>query len=271
MSRIKHKLVNTLRDNTFVKEKLSGPLIRNAVVKERARVSRNYFNLIRGIHQGRRGFVIGNGPSLAMEDLTRIENEISIASNLIYLAYGETPWRPSYVTVIDNLVWQKIAAETHFYYSIVIIPDNLSPEISRSITYQFRHIGHAPFVSGKIAFSSDVNEGLFGGSSVTYTNLQLARHLGLNPVYLIGCDHYYKEVKDIKEGIPVRHTSQNHFSEKYRAKGELVNPAPIENMTKSYQVAQRYCEESDFRIFNATRGGHLEVFPRVSLDEIFLT
>ena len=40
-----------------------------------------------------------------------------------------------------------------------------------------------------------------GGRTITLaTNIQIAVHLGLNPIYLIGyCDHYYNETKP-KEG-----------------------------------------------------------------------
>ena len=69
---------------------------------------RNYYNNLKDIHKGKRGFVIGNGPSLKIEDLDNLNNEITIASNKIYLAFEETKWRPKFYTVADPILWPKI-------------------------------------------------------------------------------------------------------------------------------------------------------------------
>lgn len=265
----KRKALNGIRGIPTLVRALVGPSARQAVARERHRVSANYFESIRNIHAGKRGFIIGNGPSLEMKDLDRLQGEVSIASNLIYLAFAKTAWRPSYVTVVDNLVWQKLASDAHRYYCSVVIQNTLDPELAKCVTYQFKSLGHAVSTDDRVAFSSNVGQGLYGGSTVTYTNLQLARHLGLNPVYLIGCDHFYSEPSDAKEMQAIENRSCNHFSSEYRAEGEMVNPAPIEKMTRAYQVAQRYCEQGGFRVYNATRGGHLEEFPRCEFDELF--
>ena len=55
-------------------------------------------------HRGRRGFVIGAGPSLSPADLSRLRDETTFASNKIYLAFDDTDWRPTYYSVVDVLV-----------------------------------------------------------------------------------------------------------------------------------------------------------------------
>jgi hypothetical protein len=118
-----------------------------------------------------------------------------------------------------------------------------------------------------IPFSNDACLGFYGGYTVTFENLQLAAHLGLNPIYIIGCDHYYAGESGIKKDSPViTGQQQNHFLPGYRSPGEVVNPAPIAEMTHSYESAQRFALRQGIQIFNASRGGHLEVFPRISLD-----
>ena len=39
-------------------------------------------------------------------------------------------------------------------------------------------------------------------------------------------------------------------------------------MEIAYEYAEKYSREHGFRIYNATRGGHLEVFERVNLEVI---
>ena len=48
--------------------------------------------------------------------------------------------------------------------------------------------------------------------------------LGLSPIYLIGCDHFYSGEQNVTRDKPVEVKDQiNHFHKKYRTKGELVN------------------------------------------------
>lgn len=63
-------------------------------------------------HRGRRCFVVGNGPSLRMADLDRLVNEITFASNRIWLAFDQTPWRPSYYTMCDTIVARENQEKT---------------------------------------------------------------------------------------------------------------------------------------------------------------
>lgn len=246
---------------------------RIVLARERKRVSKAYFDSIKDLHRGRRGFVIGNGPSLKPSDLSKIKSDISIASNLIHLIFDETDWRPNYVTIVDSLVWDKLPSSVSQYYNSLLIASGLNPEANSCLTYTLFSNGHAPSYSASsdtsaFPFSDNLSEGVWGGSTVTYENLQLAVHLGLNPIYLIGCDHYYQGEPSSVEGVPVTHNQKNHFSDAYRNIGEKVNPAPIENMTRAYEIAQSFALSRGIEIVNATRGGHLEVFPRCDFDNL---
>ena len=55
-------------------------------------------------HKGETIFIIGNGPSLTPEILSKIKGKTCLASNKIYLMFGITDWRPNYYTVEDDLV-----------------------------------------------------------------------------------------------------------------------------------------------------------------------
>ena len=44
--------------------------------------------------------------------------------------------------------------------------------------------------------------------------------------------------------------------------------AAVWEMDAAYEYADKYSREHGFRIYNATRGGFLEKFERVSLDEL---
>ena len=230
-----------------------------------------YFLSLKDKYKGQRGFVIGNGPSLKLDDLNMLIQEVSIASNKIFMIFKDTPWRPTVYSIVDDLVWEKIYDQLPAKKLVPVITSQLP---AKSIPHHTaKYLGNAAdlYSSGQgLCFSQNVCEGFYGGYSVTFENLQLAAHMGLNPIYLIGCDHYYHGESEVTPQSQVTEGTQaNHFIPGYRAPGEIVNPAPIKEMTQAYEVAKKYGDEHGIKIYNATRGGHLEAFPRVCFDELF--
>ncbi len=233
--------------------------------------SHDFFASTRNKYLGRRGFVIGNGPSLRIEDLSSLSNEITIASNKVYLAFGQTKWRPSIYTIVDPLVWDKINDQLPGFDLTPIVQSYLPSKPIKQ--YTTRYLGNSADLYETGAgdfFSTDASVGLYGGYSVTFENLQLAFHLGLNPIYIIGCDHYYAGECDspTPNSAVTTNSTSNHFLPNYRSIGETVNPAPISKMTIAYEVAARIAQKSNVQILNATRGGYLEAFPRVDFDHL---
>ena len=218
-------------------------------------------------YKNRRGFVIGNGPSLKMSDLDLLKNEISIASNKIYLAFEKTKWRPTIHTIADPLVWEKTKELIHNYTELIHISSYLNSKTTANHVYWKHLIDESLF---KEVFSDNLQIGAFDGGTVTFQNLQIAVHMGLNPIYIIGCDHHYADEKNSKEGNVIKHKgTSNHFVKNYRQAGEKILPAPIERMNKAYAEARKFSERTGIKIYNATRGGQLEAFERKDFDEIF--
>lgn len=228
-----------------------------------------YFRRLKGAYTGRRGFVIGNGPSLTPADLDRIQGEISIASNKIYLIFERTRWRPTFHTMIDPLVIEKIGGEIHQHVESTHLPDIYASMVPkcRQHCYGINDFVRGPASEGPL-FSADLTKGVWCGYTVTYDNLQFAAHLGLNPIYILGCDHYYQGEHNVTANVVTRATANNHFDPRYRSPGEVVNPAPVAEMTNAYEHAAEFGRRHGIQIFNATRGGHLEVFPRTELERV---
>ena len=237
--------------------------------ERRIKESTEYWNSLKNIHRGKRGFVIGNGPSLKLEDLERLKGEVTIASNKIYLAFDQVTWRPTYFTSCDKILWPKMRNEIGEHVDTIHLASYI-----RGITYKtstkvklWRYLGSKN--AGLNVFSDDIAEGAFGGGTVTYENLQIAVHLGLNPIYIIGCDHFYAGEDDLSEGEVSRVEGQsNHFIKNYRKPGEVVNSANLPVMNQAYRTARAYADANGIQIINATRGGFLEIFQRANLDSV---
>jgi len=220
-------------------------------------------------HLNRRAFIIGNGPSLKVNDLSKLENEITFASNKIFLAYNETRWRPTYYSVEDSYdmheYYDKVKEMTMF--SKVILP--------------FKHIKNHKVINdaiyyklnfneeNRIGCSNDLLSGLYSGSSVTYTMLQMAICMGIKEIYLIGVDFSYTLPKSSEDDVTiVNEAESNHFHKDYRARDDKWFRPDLEYQKQAFIAAKKYCSENSIKIYNATRGGKLDVFERVNFDEI---
>ena len=179
---------------------------------------REYWKSIKDKHKGQAGFVIGNGPSLKIEDLSKIKENgfISIASNKIYLAFDKTEWRPDYFTVADTLIWDKIKKEIPKEIEFVNLPSYLNHN-NCNIKHKYWRPLRNDYNVDLRNISNDISLGAYCGSTITYQNIQIAIHLGLNPIYLIGCDHYYEGEKDVIADKAIKQSiHQTHFIKGYR-------------------------------------------------------
>ena len=124
-----------------------------------------------------RCFIIGNGPSLTIDDLNTLKahNEICIASNSIYNLYDKTEWRPNIYTVHD---FQEIKRT----YKII---STLKPELkiaAQSATGRIRKIDGAVTIKlidpdkehRAVNFSDDIAKCVYDGGTVTYVSMQCA-------------------------------------------------------------------------------------------------
>jgi glycosyltransferase involved in cell wall biosynthesis len=229
-----------------------------------------YWESIRNKHKGKRCFVIGNGPSLTMSDLSSLKNEITIASNKVYLAFKHTDWRPTYFTIADALLLDKIQHALPSNVGTIIAPSGTRKrwQSGDSVRY-FKDIGG---VSNDIkdtpSFSNDIGVGAYAGYTITFFNLQLAAHLGFSQIYLLGCDHTYRGEVNVKPDEKISSKEINHFLPGYRQPGEVVNAAPIDEMNHAYRHARLFSDQTNQKIYNATRGGDLDIFERADFDTL---
>ena len=113
------------------------------------------------------------------------------------------------------------------------------------------------------------NMDIYWGGTVAYTAMQMAVYMGFKEIYLIGVDHNFRVSQDSNGNIKVDNSVKDYFCDNYNSdKDELYIPN-LNNSTKAYMAAKKYCDEHDVTIYNATRGGKLEVFERVDFDKLF--
>jgi hypothetical protein len=207
-----------------------------------------------------RCFVIGNGITLKPEDLDLIKDQPSYACNRINLIYKNTEWRPTVYVHPETL------AQDAPY-----IQENIDLGIT---CWVGEHYWNEIKPSGKTKFIKDCHHHLmkyddpdlpgewhppqpctFGGS-VSYA-MQRAWMDGFDEIVLLGCDLLYKDGK------------QSHFDPNYEHGGEQPAWYAARNAMWAHVNALNYINRKNLniKIFNATRGGNLFVWPRVRLED----
>lgn len=221
----------------------------------------------KGKYKGKRCFVIGNGPSLRIEDLDaiRVNEDLSFGCNRIYVLFDRTEWRPSFYINQDPRVIRgcisEIRAMDQRQIKFMKAMGKKEYEVDGAIYFDFV----IRFGKKKLPkFSDNPEKELYNGYTVTYAAVQLAAYMGFKEIYLLGCDCSYSADNQSKQTI----SQESYPDERMYDPSKVGMPPDIAYMFSMYEVCKQYCEERGIKIYNATRGGKLEVFERVNFDSL---
>jgi len=205
-----------------------------------------------------RAFIIGNGKSLVSKDLDLIAGQPSYACNRINLIYPLTEWRPSVYCHVES-----------FAPNVPYIQQNIDSGITCWIGEHFEKN-----IIGKVNWIKDCHHHLYNfdstevldewhmpqpctfGGTVNYM-MQRAVLDGFDELVLLGCDLEYRDRKP------------SHFDKNYEHGGEQPAFYASRNAFYGHVQALNWIRRkgSNVRILNATRGGLLELWPRVELAD----
>ncbi|MGG7620233.1 6-hydroxymethylpterin diphosphokinase MptE-like protein [Bacillus coreaensis] len=252
--------------------------IRSFYINKRLRFLSKEVKKFKEIHSGESCFIIGNGPSLTAEDLNKIKNQVSFSSNRINLFLDEAEWRPYYYTFIDGRMAINFFDEIYNMKKqqmFVVVTDAGYTSLKKQFVKDciFLRSYHEHEKNGLPKFSEDLSKKMHTHGTVTYANIQLAIYMGFKNIYLIGVDNNYaiNRQKDGTIEINKELIGKDYFNESYYNSNENAKQLPnnVYAMTQAYLSAKQYCDQKGIKIYNSTRGGKLEVFPRVNLDDLF--
>lgn len=227
---------------------------------------------LKNIHRGCRCFIIGNGPSLTVDDLNVLaaHKEITFAFNRIYKIFEQTSWRPTYYISQD----EKMLLNTYEEMCSVPAQKRFFP-IEMKWYYNiplhdalFFHQKNPENILEPI-FSDDISKFIGNSKTVAFTAMQLAVYMGIKDIYIIGTDHHFHKSINAKGEVIIDPTAKDYFCNTYNQDKEELYIPNTDESTYTFIAAKKYADAHGIRIFNATRGGKLEVYPRVNFDNIF--
>jgi len=210
----------------------------------------------KNIHQGKRCFIIGNGPSLNYKDLELLNDDVIMVSNAFIKILDKLSYTPAYYFAQDAAVVKDIIDQirntkgiTKFIYSYY----NKRYHVDDAINYITK--------KQMIGFSNDVEKGVYGGWTVTQSMIQFAVYMGFTEIYLLGVDfNYAKNNTEIN--------SDCYFDKKLYSPTRHYALPKTDISLAAFTKSREYCDTHGIKIFNATRGGKLEIFERIDLDEL---
>lgn len=216
---------------------------------------------MRNKYKDRRCFVIGNGPSLQKTNMKLLKDEITIGTNAIYKAFPEWGFHTNYLMFEDTEQTELRRRD---------IPGIKGPVKMAAIynAYAFKATKGTIFMNVRRAdgvywnelapmFSEDFSNIVYLGSTVTYLAIQLAYHLGCDPVYIIGVDHNYGELPKLFPPGKITITEENihlvqgvHFNKDYYKIGDQIGVPHVKYQEDAYSKAREIFEkkrEKDFK------------------------
>jgi hypothetical protein len=211
------------------------------------------------LHKGETAVILGNGPSLKLDDILRLPY-VTFGSNQIY----RLPYQPDYYSIVDKEMLD----------ACLPLPSSFLPTmfLRAEACVKFNHPIY-PIVAG--GFSRNIDNFVILGGTVTYVLFQLAYYMGFTTLLLLGVDHNYPKAGTIQPGQPFEagEKDPDHFvcadGKPYFLTGKTYNAPELERTTQYYQWANEFFKQEGRRIINLTPDTKLDVIEKMSIDEWF--
>lgn len=226
-------------------------------------------NDLANVHLDRRAFIIGSGPSLNLQDLMPLKNEITFTCNRGHLIWPRIGGPSRYWCVEDVLDVQQWSAEfRRLSGTIKLIADDIGELGDGSVLIPFTRERFTVEQGPKFALEPP----FMWGATVSYMMIQLAAYMGCNPVYLLGHDFSYRRPQkrdDADAGVWHNHGEDlDHFNPSYWPEGSTAFQVDLKRMHAAFVAACTACDAIGVRIVNLTPGSKLDVFDVGTLSEV---
>lgn len=237
---------------------------------------------LRNRYRGRRCFVIGNGPSLARQDLAPLGDEVTIVMNAFHRhPIVKTGWRPTVhcmadpATAYDQEVGLEFLREsTSVSAEIHLFPTGVRNVIEEHGLLPGERVRYVDFSRDISVYSPrrlpSLTEPLPYMSNTAHLSIAVAMYLGCSPIYLLGLDHDWLAHRGID-----RHFYAHQGAEAQKGGlWDLRRFSYLQMMEftiavyRDYMWLKQIAEHNGIEIYNATGGGFLDVFDLANYAEL---
>ena len=224
-------------------------------------------------HANQRCFIVGNGPSINLMDLSYLKNEFVIGTNYsffkkeiesTYICISDTYRMKELELYEKDLVDKTIFYASHIGPTLETIPQSLS---LRTIPLNV--------LDNKIEFSWNIKNGVYCNkkmASVVFPAIQVAVYLGSKEVYLIGVDQDYSSDQlwfHGKQGQSHKHLWKENTMPSKDVIGHNYNYNYETQFKPAIETFDKILSENNIILANAGIGGKLNAITRVEYNSLF--
>ncbi|NIQ03348.1 MAG: hypothetical protein GWM98_25670 [Nitrospinaceae bacterium] len=189
----------------------------------------------KGIHQGKRLFIMASGPSLSDLDLSPLNRRIVMGLNRSSLIYPHD----QYHVTMDHRLFEEF------------------PDLLRQTPYLFTLVGRPWGIPLKLlgpeGFSWDLAEGIYSGYSVSYMALQIGVYMGFEEIFYLGLDLRH-------------HKGHTHFfGSDFRSLTHEKTEYP--RMLKMMNFGAKALSRTHIKVYNCSPISTLTCFPKISYQK----
>ena len=188
----------------------------------------------KGVHQGKRLFVLASGPSLKTMDLSPLKRRLVMGLNRSFLAFPQT----HYHCVMDHRLFYK-----H--------PDELK-QTRYLFTLPKRPWGLPIKLLGTEGFSWDLEKGIYTGYTIAYFGLQVAVYMGFTQIFYLGLD------------LKLTNGQTHFFGVDFQSRDHEKTEFP--RMKKMFEYGAEVLQSSQIEVYNCSPDTTLDCLPTTSYE-----
>ena len=236
---------------------------------------------LRDRYRGQRCFVIGNGPSLASQDLSPLAGEVTMAMNGFVRHPMLELLRPTFYLFADALYFDGSDPSRRFLadvadrarHSTFVAPYAAAAAVHANgwlPADRTRFVAHAGNLRSAKLAAVDLTRPVPAVMNTAQLGLLLAVYLGCSPIYLLGADHDWLSHRGADGHFYAGQTLGGHPAEIH----DLSQASYLDQMRdatdawRGYAALHAHAVRRGVEIVNCTAGGFLDVFPRRRYEDV---
>ena len=188
----------------------------------------------KGVHRGKRLFILASGPSLNTLDLSKLERRIVMGLNRSFLAVPDAHYHCAMDRRLFDLYPEELK-RTRYLFTIPGCPWGIPVKLL-----------------GTEGFSWDLEKGIYSGYSIAYYALQLAVYMGFSEIFFLGLDLKLREGKTHFFGFD--------FASRSHEKTEFPK------MRKMFAHAADVLEQAPVEVYSCSPVSTIEGLTKVSYE-----
>ena len=255
------------------------PLPYDLPAEERAIIEKN--RVLYRRHQGERCFILATGPSIKSQNLRPLANEICISVSNFFVHPDYECIRPQYHCIapyhapISEPGWQQWMDEAAGRVR--------NTSLFFGLQDRERNMRNGRFANGNVHFLSllpvrtvpesldiDLTHALPAPQSVPVMALFVALYLGCSEIFLLGCDHDW--ILNLKKSRHFYHEQQHALTrsgyDEWSCSDVEANCSCYVRLWQQYKLTREVAHRNSVKVFNATPGSLLDVFPRAHYESV---